>query len=106
RRPAREPASGGAMAPPGGPIAPADGRGDVHHPAGRRRPAPPRAPGAAATPAGAGLMASEDDPGDRERRLDAAIAAYLQALEGGERPDQADWLARHTDLAPELIEFF
>ena len=29
--------------------------------------------------------------------LDAAIAAYLQAIEDGEPPDRAVWLARHPD---------
>ena len=37
----------------------------------------------------------------REARLDAVVAAYIEAQEAGESPDPKDWLARHADLAPE-----
>src|SRR5262245_60760991 len=42
---------------------------------------------------------------DRERRLDDAVAAYLEACEVGQPPDRSDWLARHPDLADELRAF-
>jgi tetratricopeptide (TPR) repeat protein len=50
---------------------------------------------------------SEDLPQDaeREERLDAAAAAYLEAVERGERPDRQAWLSRFPDLACELGEF-
>jgi predicted Ser/Thr protein kinase len=40
-----------------------------------------------------------------ERRVDEAIAAYLEAERAGRAPDPADWLARHPDLADELRSF-
>jgi formylglycine-generating enzyme required for sulfatase activity len=43
---------------------------------------------------------------DREERLDAAVAAYLQAAEAGAEPDRQEWLARHPDLAADLEGFF
>jgi tetratricopeptide (TPR) repeat protein len=43
---------------------------------------------------------------DRERRLDEAIAEYLEAVDSGSRPDPARWLARFPDLADELARFF
>jgi sodium-dependent dicarboxylate transporter 2/3/5 len=43
---------------------------------------------------------------DREQRIDAAVAAYLEAIEAGEAPIRKDWLDRYPDLAPELAEFF
>jgi WD40 repeat protein len=44
-------------------------------------------------------------PTDRERRLDEAVAGYLEAVDRGLDPDPADWLARFPDLAPELERF-
>src|SRR5262245_40456428 len=49
-------------------------------------------------------MATDLD--DRERRLDGAIAAYLQAVEAGDAPDRAEWLERYPDLAAELARYF
>jgi serine/threonine protein kinase/WD40 repeat protein len=43
---------------------------------------------------------------DREARLDAAIAAYHEAAENGPAPDLAGWIAGHSDLAPDLEEYF
>jgi WD40 repeat protein/tRNA A-37 threonylcarbamoyl transferase component Bud32 len=43
---------------------------------------------------------------DRERRLGDALAEYMRAEEGGERPDRGAFLARYPDLADELQAFF
>src|SRR5262245_39752778 len=43
---------------------------------------------------------------DRERRLNDVIAAYLEAVDAGQRPDRDEWLRRHPDLADELRAFF
>jgi tetratricopeptide (TPR) repeat protein/predicted Ser/Thr protein kinase len=43
---------------------------------------------------------------DRERRLDEAIAEYLEAVDAGRRPPHDEWLARFPDLAPDLARFF
>jgi serine/threonine-protein kinase len=45
-------------------------------------------------------------PGEREQRLDEAIAQYLEAVDGGQRPDAEVWLARFPELGPELEQFF
>src|SRR5262245_22467128 len=50
-------------------------------------------------------MSSASPPPDRDERLDAVAAEYLEAIERGERPQRAEWLARYPDLAPELDEF-
>jgi serine/threonine protein kinase/tetratricopeptide (TPR) repeat protein len=42
---------------------------------------------------------------DRERRLDEAIAQYLQLQTLGETPPRDQWLAQYPDLAEELGEF-
>ena len=42
----------------------------------------------------------------REPRVDAAIAAYLEAEDAGHAPDRREFLARHPDLAAELEAFF
>src|SRR5262249_39822405 len=51
-------------------------------------------------------MSSIPHDSSREERVDEAIAAYLQAVERGENPDQVEFLAAHPDLAAELDSFF
>ncbi len=52
------------------------------------------------------MMETTDDSGSREKRVDAVIAAYLAAAEAGPAPSEAEWLARHPDLADDLAAFF
>jgi serine/threonine-protein kinase len=42
----------------------------------------------------------------REERVNAILAAYLDAAAAGHAPDRAELLARHADLASELAAFF
>ncbi len=42
----------------------------------------------------------------RERRLNAVIAKYLQAVQAGRAPDRRAFLERHWDLADGLLSFF
>jgi tRNA A-37 threonylcarbamoyl transferase component Bud32 len=46
------------------------------------------------------------DRDSREDRLNAILAAYLDAAAAGRAPDHAELLARHPDLAVELTAFF
>ncbi len=46
-----------------------------------------------------------DPDSAREDRVNAAIAAYLQAAESGQTPDREVFLHAHADLADELAEF-
>ena len=48
---------------------------------------------------------SADAP-DREGRLDRLVVAYHDALDRGESPDPAAWVASHPDLAPDLESYF
>ncbi len=43
---------------------------------------------------------------DRERRLDLAIAEYLEDVRAGRPTDRAGILVRHSDLAADLASFF
>src|SRR5438132_12368347 len=42
----------------------------------------------------------------QEQRVNEVLAAYLQAVETGDRPDPQQWLARYPELAGELASFF
>jgi eukaryotic-like serine/threonine-protein kinase len=67
------------------------------------RPIPPRTtPGRGGT---AFLPSKGPTMSEREERLDAAIAAYYQALESGQPVDRAAFLAGYPDLADELTSF-
>src|SRR6186997_1333678 len=48
---------------------------------------------------------SETLPSPAER-LDAAVAAYLEAVERGERPSREELLRSFGDIAGELTQFF
>jgi hypothetical protein len=52
-------------------------------------------------------MSEEPIPSaSRDHRVDAVIAAYLEAVDAGGTPDRQELLARHPDLAPDLEVFF
>ena len=42
---------------------------------------------------------------DRERQLFAILADYFEAVEAGQAPDRAEWLARYPDWAEEIARF-
>src|SRR5947209_2362968 len=43
---------------------------------------------------------------DRDQRVGEILAAYLEAIEAGQPPNQQALLARHPELAAELAAFF
>jgi WD40 repeat protein len=43
---------------------------------------------------------------EHEARLNGVIAAYLEAVEAGQVPDRAEWVARYPDLADDLRKYF
>jgi WD40 repeat protein len=43
---------------------------------------------------------------ERDRQVNALIAAYLQAVDAGQSPDRQDFLRQHAAFAPELEIFF
>ena len=53
------------------------------------------------------LMSNQPDRDDNRReRLDEIIGEFLVAVDSGQNPNPAEWLARHPDFCPELAEFF
>ena len=48
----------------------------------------------------------QNEPNERERQIDAIIAAYYRAVEGGVCIDQKDFIEKHPDVEKELCEFF
>jgi hypothetical protein len=51
------------------------------------------------------MSSSHDSTPPRERRIEEAIADYLEAAEAGRAPGPEQWLARHPDLADQLRAF-
>jgi serine/threonine protein kinase len=52
-------------------------------------------------------VSTPDPPSSqRERRLEAVIAQYLQAVKAGRAPDRREFLERHWDLTDGLVSFF
>jgi tRNA A-37 threonylcarbamoyl transferase component Bud32 len=52
------------------------------------------------------MSGTGNEPTPRDKRLHEVIAAYLEAVRVGQVPDRRDLLARHADLATELVAFF
>ena len=52
-------------------------------------------------------MDQPNDPqvDDRDERLEAVIAGYLEALANGEQPDTNDLIAAHPEFAEDLKQF-
>src|SRR5262249_22646096 len=54
----------------------------------------------------AAMSPTDGERSERDRRLDEVVTAYLKEVELGMAPNQAEWLARHPDLAEDLAAFF
>src|SRR5262245_39395343 len=52
------------------------------------------------------MTSSDFHVGDRERRLDEIVLAYLKAQEGGVHVDERDWMDRNPELRADLADFF
>jgi WD40 repeat protein len=52
------------------------------------------------------MVFDTNDSSTRERRVNEALAAYLEAADAGQPPDRQEFLARYPDLAAELEAFF
>ena len=50
--------------------------------------------------------ATESLTEDRDHRIDSVFYEFLSAIDRGESPDPAEWVARHPELAPDLEEHF
>jgi formylglycine-generating enzyme len=50
---------------------------------------------------------SQDSTGssDRETQVNEIIAAYLEAIDAGQKPDRQEWLRRYPEFAPDLEAF-
>ena len=48
---------------------------------------------------------TQPEPPDREQRLNALLAAYLEAAQAGRPPDREQWLEQHPEFAAELRAF-
>ncbi len=51
------------------------------------------------------MSAHPSQPSARDQRVNEAIAVYLQAVEAGDPPDRAAFLAQYADIATELEAF-
>lgn len=51
-------------------------------------------------------MNEGDNDASREQRFDDAVAEFLEAMEAGHQPDEADLVGRHPDLEESLKAFF
>ena len=51
------------------------------------------------------MIIPDPTPGDRERRLDEALGAYLEAVDRGQAPDRSTLTMAHPDLADDLTAF-
>jgi WD40 repeat protein len=51
-------------------------------------------------------MISASSDSDKDRRLEAVLHSYLQAVDAGQSPDREALMRQHPDLASELADFF